>query len=340
MKLLTVFTTGVNSVFPIVLLILFGFLLRRSGFLTDNFVKVGNKLVFRYLLPAKLFLNAYKIESFSDIPWRLVFYCMLMLLVIFLLGCVTAPAATEDPKRKGVLLQSTFRSNNAILGISLAGILGGDPAVAVSAILTALCIPVMNTLAVLALSLYVHGDGEGVKLKNVLLNVLKNPLIIGIALGLACLPVRGLEQRLFGRVVFSLSGSLGFFYTAVSQAASIATPFSLIVLGGQFSFEAAGNMRWEIVVGTVWRVVIAPVLALGGAYLLSRYTGLLTCTAVEYPALIALFATPTAVSSAVMAGQMGNDEQLATQIVVWSSIASIATMFATICILMWAGCLA
>ena len=57
----------------------------------------------------------------------------------------------------------------------------------------------------------------------------------------------------------------------------------------------------------------------------------------DYPALIALFATPAAVSSAVMAGQMGNDEQLATQIVVWTSVVSIVTLFIIICLLIWTG---
>ena len=96
-------------------------------------------------------------------------------------------------------------------------------------------------------------------------------------------------------------------------------------------------MRREIIVGVLWRNVLAPVISLSAVYLLSTYTGLLTCTATDYPALIALFATPTAVSSAVMAGQMDNDEQLATQIVVWTSVASVVTMFIIICVLLWTG---
>ena len=40
-----------------------------------------------------------------------------------------------------------------------------------------------------------------------------------------------------------------------------------------------------------------------------------------------------------MAGQMGSDEQLATQHLVWSSIGSVVTIFATVCILMATGVL-
>jgi len=55
--------------------------------------------------------------------------------------------------------------------------------------------------------------------------------------------------------------------------------------------------------------------------------------------MIALFGAPAAVSSVVMAGQMGSDEQLATQHLVWSSIGSVLTIFLQVCILMAAGIL-
>ena len=262
---------------------------------------------------------------------------MLLMIAIFFLGWLTAPLGTKDARRKGVLLQSTFRSNTAIIGVTLSGILGGEPAEMVSAIMTAMFIPLMNVLAVISLTIFLpHQDAKG-NLKTVIRNVIRNPLIRGIALGLGCVLLREGEEKLFGRVVFSLSGNLPFFYSAISQLGSIATVFALVVLGGQFSFSAAGDMRREIIVGTLWRNVIAPVFCLGAVYLASTHTGLITCTGVEYPALVGLFATPAAVSSAVMAGQMGNDEQLATQIVVWTSVVSIVTLFVIICTLIWTG---
>lgn len=57
----------------------------------------------------------------------------------------------------------------------------------------------------------------------------------------------------------------------------------------------------------------------------------------EFPALVAMFGSPVAVSSAIMAGSMGNDEQLAAQLVVWTSLLSIVTIFVTVCLLMWMG---
>ena len=335
--LLSIFTTAVNAIVPIVLLIALGYGLRQRNFLTKEFVSVGNKLMFQLLIPLMLFTNTYNIESFSTVPWNLALYGVGMILGIFLLGLLLTPRLTKNPKRKGVLLQSTFRSNTAIIGISLAQALGGEQAVQVATVATAVCVPLLNVLAVVALSLYGSGGGK-LDGKKLLKNVVTNPLILGIASGFLCIALRTAERSLFGSVVFTLSGNLKFLYSALRQAGSIATPFALIVLGGQFSFSAMGDMKREILWGTVWRVVIAPALGLGAAIALT-YFGVLHCASADYPALIALFGTPAAVSSAVMAGQMGCDEQLATQIVVWSSVASIFTLFLTVCLLMGMGLL-
>lgn len=338
MELLHIFETAVNAIIPIVLVIFLGFLLKTRGFLSQGFIKQGNALVFRVLLPCLLFINVYKIENLAAIPWDLVIYSCCMLVILFLIGLATVNFATSVPERKGVILQSVFRSNTAIIGISLASSLGGDPAVGVAAVITAFSIPILNTLAVISLTIFVD-HGEKVSVKSILWNIAKNPLIDGIALGAVCLLIRTMQQKYLGRVVFSISGNLRFFYLAINQLSSIASPFALLVLGGQFSFSSSASMLKEIIIGTLWRIFLAPLIAIGGAFLLSA-AGLLHCGAAEYPALIALFGTPVAVSSAIMAGQMHNDEQLATQLVVWTSIASIATMFLTVCILMSAGLLA
>lgn len=340
MELSRILETAVNAVVPIVLLILLGYVLRKSGFLTAEFVKIGNKLGFHVCIPCMLFINVYNIEGFEVIRWDVVLYCCLMVAVLFLLGLATVGLVTKVPQRKGVVLQAVFRSNVAVIGLSLATVLGGSEAAAITSIVTAFTLPLLNIFAVIALTIYVSGDGGKVDVGRILRNIAKNPLIIGILLGLGCLLIRSAQIRYFGRVVFSLNGNLKFLYTALSNLKSIASPLALIVMGGQFEFSAAKGVLKEIVAGTVWRVVIAPVLVIGTAIILSTRTGLIHFGAMEYPTLIALFGSPVAVSSAIMAGQMGNDEQLATQLVVWTSVCSIATMFLTVCVLMGAGLLA
>ena len=100
----------------------------------------------------------------------------------------------------------------------------------------------------------------------------------------------------------------------------------LMMLGGQFTFSAVKGMKRQIILGTVARIVLAPVLALGVGYALSR-SGVLSLGAPEYASFIALFASPVAVSSAIMAREMKNDDTLAGQLVVWTSVGSVLTLF-------------
>ncbi len=338
MGLSVILVTAVNAVAPVVLLILLGYILKQKNFITKDFVKIGNKLVFNVCLPCMLFINVYSIESFRSIDWSIVIYGVSMIFVIFALGLATALAITKVPERRGVILQCSFRSNLAIIGLSLASTLGGGEAVAVAAIISSFVVPVTNVLSVFALSMFVKdGTSNKSSVKNLLLNIAKNPLIIGVMVGMVFLGIRELQWALFGEVVFSFSRDAKFLYTAVNNLKSVATPFALLVLGGQFEFSAVKGLMKEIVAGTLWRIVLAPLLGLGVAALLSGRMG---WGVNEFPGLVALFGSPVAVSSAVMASSMGADEQLATQLVVWTSIFSIVTIFAEVCILMSAGLLA
>ena len=80
------------------------------------------------------------------------------------------------------------------------------------------------------------------------------------------------------------------------------------------------------------RIVFAPALAIGCAVLLNRFSPL-DFTAVEYPALVAIFGSPIAVSSAVMIGEIGGDDQYGAQLVVWTSVFSMFTIFLTVFLL-------
>ena len=338
MQLLSILTTAINAVLPIVLLIGLGYGLRRSNFITEEFVKIGNKLVFNVCLPCMLFVNVYEIESLDDIRWDVVLYSSLMIFVIFLIGTAVAALTSPDGKRRGVIAQSAFRSNMAIIGLALAASLGGQDAVAVAAVVSAFTVPIFNILAVVSLTMFVEPDGNKNRFAGVLKKIVTNPLIIGIALGMFCLLIRQGQILLFDAPVFLLSRDVKFFYTALSNLGKITSPFALLVLGGQFTFSAVSDLRKEILAGTLSRIILSPVIGIGSAVVLGCF-GIINFDASVYPALIAVFGSPTAVSSAIMAKQMNHDGQLATQLVVWTSIGSIFTIFITVCILMAMGLL-
>jgi len=340
MELLDIVLTAVNAIAPVCLLTVLGYLLKCKGLLSPVFVKNGNWLVFHILLPAMLFINVYDIRGLGDIDPGIVAFAVLVTLVLFVLGAAVAMAVTDVPKRRGVLLQAIFRSNFASIGLPLAEALGGSQASGVAAVISSATIPLFNVLAVISLTIFVDREHSGRgSIKNVLSNILTNPLIWAIGLGLLCLSFREVQTRVFGSPIVSLKTDLKFLYSVLTQLKNATTPLALIILGAQFEFSAVKELRKEIITGTFLRLVAAPVLGIGAAVLLSN-AQMLACGTNEYPALIALFGSPVAVSSAIMAGAMKNDEQLAAQLVVWTCLFSIVTIFLQVCILLSMGMIA
>ena len=337
MNLGLILMTAINCITPILLLILVGYGLRRIGFLNDQFISTGNKLVFNVCLPIMLFINVYDIESLTAIKFDIVIYVACTVCLLFALSFITA-RTTKIPERKGVVMQCVYRSNYAIIGLPIANALGGAEAMAVAAIVSAFLIPIYNTFAVISLSIFLNtSENKKIDFKKLLRGIVTNPLIIGVFLGLLCLGIRQMQLNMFDKLVFSLQRDTQFLYTTLDNIAGITSPLALIILGGQFVFSAVSGMFKEISVGVISRTIIAPLIGIGLAFLLSKYAGILQCGPAEYPALIAVFGSPVAVSSAIMAAGMKNDSQLATQLVVWTSVVSVLTMFLTICILLSAG---
>ena len=324
---------AINAVLPIILMVVIGYFIKRIGFIDAEFVKKANKIVFRVFLPAMLFLNVYKIGSFSDISFGYVGYAIAVTLTVFFVMIPVSGAVTKVNSRRGPLLQASFRSNYALVGIPLATSLFGGEGAAVATLLSVALIPTYNMLAVISLSLFRKSEGErgvGKLVRRVLLGIVKNPLIISIAAGCVALVIRAIFVKF--DVSLRLSDVVPI-YKVIESLSAVATPLSLIVLGGQFEFSVIKMMRKEILTGTLVKGIIVPILALGAAYLFFRDS----FDGAHFAAFVAAFATPTGVSTVPMAQEMDGDVSLAGQFVVWTTLLSGFVIFFASFLLKYAG---
>lgn len=321
-----IFMFSFNAVMPILLTTVSGYIIRLTGLFDDAFFKKANSLVFKVFLPVLLFKNVYDIGSLGDINVPSLVYCALSVLALAAVGYGCAVAFIKNRRQKGVIAQSVFRSNYAYIGIPLAESIAGAAAVSYAGIVSAVTIPIFNILAVILLSHY--SEDKEADLKDTLRKVVKNPLIRAILTGIAVLVIRELlPAGADGEIIFSVKRDLPFIYSTIANLSKIASPFALVVLGARFDFKAVKSLIKPICLGTALRLVVSPVVGIGCAVVLAEKIGVLSLSSTEYPALIALFSTPVAVSSAVMTGEIGGDEQLANQLVVWTSLLSVVTMF-------------
>lgn len=330
MDIWNIFVFSCNAVLPIVLIVLFGYFLRSRNVFHDDFLDKANKLCFRVLIPILLFYNVGFIdkEAFATINWALILYAFLSIVVLFFLGLVLVIFLVKDPRQKGVVLQSIFRSNYAIIGIPLCEFLAPevirDACVGLASIVAAVSIPLFNIFAVIALSIFKEDKKEKISVGATIKKVVTNPLILGVVAGLVVLGIRMLFIE-NGIDLSKAAISSNFLFKAIENVKNIASPLALMVLGGKFKFSSVKRLAPQIILGTTLRAIIVPAICLLVGYALGFRE-------LEFPTLIALFATPVAVSSVPMAFEMNQDGELAGQFVVWTSIVSIFSLFAIIMI--------
>lgn len=325
------FLFALGAVAPIVIMVAIGYFLKKIGLMQPTITKAVNRLVFHVFLPVMLFLNIYKVEDLAEMNLGYAAYVLTAIVAIFAIGIPLVMLVTKHKERRGVLLQGIFRSNFALIGIPLTKSLFGEAGVAVASLLAAVVVPLLNVLAVISLSVF-RNDGSRPSVKKILLGIVQNPLIQGVAAGFLTVLIRSIFVK-YG-IGFRLT-DITPIYTVLGYLSNLATPLALLSLGAQFEFSAVASLKKEIVFGTFMRTVVVPVLGLGAAYLLfsSYFSG------AHFAVFIAVFATPVSVSSVPMAQEMGGDAVLAGQLVIWSTVMSAFSIFLASFLLRWAGVL-
>jgi predicted permease len=272
-----------------------------------------NTIIFRIFLPALLFVNIYQSDFASISSFGFLLFSLAVLLTIFTLLLLLIPLVEGENPRRGVLVQGISRSNFIFFGLPMAGSLYGGTSRGVASLLVGVLVPVLNVISVIALE-YFRGNRPDVK--KIFKSVAVNPILIGGALGL-----------LFAVLGITLPSPVEHFLVDISE---IATPLALILLGCSVTFTSVKENRRALLFAVAGRLLIVPAFGVGLA-LLFGFRDL------ELILLMALFASPTAVSSFTMAEQMGGDSALAAQIVVFTTTLSLFSLFGWITLLMGLG---
>ena len=280
-----------NCVLPILLIMAAGYVLRRLRVVSAAFVAQANQFCFQVTLPIQLFCNIYRQQPQAG-GGRLIGFAVVAVLAVAGLLCLLVPGVERDRRACASMIQGIFRGNFLLFGLPLALNMFGEEGVLPTALLLPVAIPLYNVLAVVILTHFGEGS-KGIAIKPMLQGIIRNPLILASVLGL-----------LVSLMPFSLPDFLA---AVLENIGATATPLALMMLGAQFDFgKLRGNLKKA-----------------------------LACTAVllgfrgpELGAIFILFCAPTAVSSYVMAQNMGADGDLAGQLVVLTTIFSGITLFA------------
>ena len=306
---------SVNAVVPFVCYIGYGYIARRLGAASEDFLKKLNRMVFRLFFPFLTFYSFCRIDGgFNADPLYLA-VCGLSSVVLVLILVLIVPRLVSANERRGVIIQAIFRSNTILFAMPMVESIYGTSHVALTSVVITIVVPIYNVLSVIVLAYYGEGRTD---IRSLVKGVLTNPLIDGALAGLA---LYLLHIRLPEAIL-----------TPVGAISNMTTPLALFILGGTLHFSAIGGNAKAIIGTLSVKLVLLPAIALAIAMALKF-------DSFERFLFFALFATPVATASFPMAASMGGDGELAGQLVMLSTVASVLTLFLWITALAGTGML-
>ncbi|HCN65406.1 MAG TPA: AEC family transporter [Pseudomonas sp.] len=311
--MLAIFFLTLSITAPVFAMLFMGIVLKRVGWINDNFIHTASALVFNVTMPALLFLGIVHADLRTAMQPKVLGYFTLATLVCF--GLAWGWAIWRCPREdRGIYTQGAFRGNNAVIGLALAASMYGDYGISLGAVLAGLVILLYNTLSTIVLAVYspvIKSDPW-----SVCKSVVKNPLIISV---LAAIPF----------AVFKITLP-GWLQASGEYLASMTLPLALICIGGTLSLASlrkSGNLALS---ASLVKMISLPLVATLGAWLLG-FRG------PELGTLFLYFASPTAAASYVMARAANGNHELAASIIVITTLMAAITTNIGIFVLQWGG---
>lgn len=293
----------VNVVLPVFIVAGFGFLMERRYRMP---VVPINQIVLYVLMPCFIFVSLLTFDLKSEEPLRVGAFIVLLTFVMLLVAAAVAVALRLDRKTTSALMLTAAFPNLGNYGLSVVLLAYGQDGLRYGTILLAFQMVFSMTLAV-----FIASSGHA-SMRDSLVQVVRQPVLYAVAAAL----------------FFGLTGIPvpAFANAAIGLAGQAAVPMMLFALGMQIS----GSGRIEEPRLTALAVVLRLVLGAFIGALLADAVGL---TGVARSVMIVGAAMPTAVFTTLTATRYGSRPRFVTDAVVWSTLASIATVTAVLALL-------
>lgn len=308
------FIISLNAVMPLTLYVIIGMMMKQFKVVDDAFLSKWNKVIFTCFFPFIMINNVYKVDFAATINLELVLYTIIGTLAVIGVSCLIVPLFIKEGTSQGAIIQGLFRSNTMLFGLPLVESVYGAGNTGLFTTTLAFAIPVFNIMAVYVLEKYRGGSAD---FKALLKKICKNPILIGVAIGLVINFLR-IPVPAFGAKV-------------ISTLSSGATAFAMIVLGASLKLSSLGSNGSRIFITCFMRLIGIPLVTVLIGYFVFGFSGMALFT------VLVMMGTPMAASSYTMAREMNSDHELAGQFVAVSTLASTVTIFLWISGLLYLG---
>ncbi len=310
------FLFALNALAPLLTLAVVGYSLKRFKVINDEFIHYLNRFIFYVALPVLIFVTIAGIEDMREIEWGVVVFAAIMILLITVIGYVVVYGLRMPNSHRPVIAQAFFRGNFTLIGIPLAIRLGGLEALSMIVILNAFLIPITNFLSIITFSVFKENRGFSLTMfRQLMRTTMRNPLMIGIALGFMAFILQP--------AWFWVNDYVPVVHETLDLIAVTATPLAMIAIGGQFQMQRAKLYAGSLFTGVFGRLVAVPTFVFMMTFLVRHWIDF----SHAWAALIAIFASPIAVSSVAVTKGLDGDDELASQLVLWSTAFAVFSLF-------------
>lgn len=296
-------------VLPICIYIIIGIIARRLNWIKDEGIKQTNKLLYMLFFPIVMFNYIYNSHLAETFNLKLILYLLALSLIFYIILILLVPVITKDKPTQASIVQGIIRGNLILFAIPIISTIYGETNTGTVSMCVTFVVPFYNILCVILLE---SKRGHDIRFKKLILNILKNPIIVGALVGFI---IKSLKINL-PNVIEDILGNLG----------AVLTPIVLILLGASLKFQSIKKHTLYLAFVCTVKLVISPLLFITFGYLLG-FRGQ------ELTTIFAISCVPTAVSSYVMAKEMEANGDLAGEIVTFTSLFSIFTIFIWLIIL-------
>ena len=284
-------------------LMFIGSFLRRINIFDEDFLRKLNKITYCVLLPVLLFNNIYTSKVSGEIDLEFIIFFVILALAVIGILLIVIPKYEKDNRNRGVLIQGLFRGQFVFFGIPLMANIFGDEGLVVLSTLIAIIVPIYNFLAVIILDLFTD---ERHNYKATVISILTNPLVIGSLLGIAASVLQIKLPSALNKTIADISKTV--------------TPISLMILGGVIEINNIWKNRKKLILIAAVKLFFIPSFAA----LITIFFGY---RGIELGAVLSMIAPPTAVASYTLAQQHDCNDELAGQIVFFTTLISPFSIF-------------
>lgn len=301
-EILTAIHFAFAIVFPNLALMGLGFLMQKKAIIDSNFIDVASKLVFNFGLPCLLFLSVIKSDVEFGEQTALLLAGVLTTFVLFFGAEIYAKFFVPRLADKGVFVQGVFRSNMAIISLSVVTNAYGEHGTSIGAVYMGLITILYNVLSVITLSRTQEGEKLSKQTISIIQKIFSNPLIIALV---SAFVYKGAGLPLPPAPIIKTGELLS----------AIALPLALICAGATLDVKSMLNLSGVSMQASIGRIVVAPLLAVGMAWLFKL-------PPVQFGVLFVMVASPVAAASYVMAKAMGGNDIVAANILAFTTVVS------------------